>query len=288
MEEEDLITESTGGSAAGGHETILVVEDDEAVREITVSLLAELGYRVLRAKDADSGLAIVESGVPIDCLFTDVVMPGRLKSSDLAKKAKERLPHLGVLFTSGYTENSIVHGGRLDPGVNLLSKPYTREALARKIRQVIDQNRQVSPLPRLPENSSPAASAVEQRAVPDLPIAVLLVEDEALIRISTADFLQDSGMTVIEAGSASEALAAVVGHPVDILVTDVHLPDMSGLQLAVKLRETLPDLPVIFATGDRNVPGSEELGQTTLITKPYDYELLTTRIRAMVTPRPGG
>src|SRR5690606_23006365 len=114
--------------------------------DVTVGLLTELGYKVLKAKDADSALAIVESGVPIDLLFTDVVMPGRLKSSDLARKAKERLPMLGVLFTSGYTENSIVHGGRLDPGVNLLSKPYTREALARKIRQAIDQV-QKRPLP---------------------------------------------------------------------------------------------------------------------------------------------
>ncbi|MDR6818303.1 PAS domain S-box-containing protein [Neorhizobium sp. 2083] len=290
MEDEDVVAENGSGAASGGHETILVVEDDEAVREITVSLLAELGYRVLRARDADSGLAIVESGVPIDCLFTDVVMPGRLKSRDLAKRAKERLPHLGVLFTSGYTENSIVHGGRLDPGVNLLSKPYTREALARKIRQVIDQNRQAQPkpLPESPPEIHSAKPAAETRPAPELPIAVLLVEDEALIRISTADFLQDSGMTVIEAGTANEALAEVGGQAIDILVTDVHLPEMSGLQLALKLRETLPRLPVIFATGDRNVPGSEGLGDTALITKPYDYELLTTRIRSMVTPRRGG
>ncbi|MCQ1856376.1 response regulator, partial [Neorhizobium galegae] len=96
------------------------------------------------------------------------------------------------------------------------------------------------------------------------------------------------GMTVVEAGSAAEALAAGGSQTIDILVTDVHLPEMSGLQLALKLRETLTDLPVIFATGDRNVPGSEELGRTALITKPYDYELLTTRIRSMVTPRSGG
>ena len=140
-------------------------------------------------------------------------------------------------------------------------------------------------------SSAEAASAkpaVEQPSAPDLPISVLLVEDEALIRISTADFLQDAGMTVIEAGSAAEALAAAGSDPIDILVTDVHLPEMSGLQLALKLRETLADLPVIFATGDRNVPGSETLGNTALITKPYDYELLTARIRAMVAPRSGG
>ncbi|WP_117192455.1 hybrid sensor histidine kinase/response regulator [Rhizobium terrae] len=285
VEEEDAIAESQSGPASGGSETILVVEDDDAVREITVSLLAELGYRVLRARDADSGLAIIESGVPIDLLFTDVVMPGRLKSSDLAKKAKERLPYLGVLFTSGYTENSIVHGGRLDPGVNLLSKPYTREALARKIRQAIEQSRE-GMSSRWPERVpvAPAATAAaEPPPMPDQPISVLLVEDEALIRISTADFLQDSGMSVVEAGSAGEALDAAGGQPLDILVTDVHLPEMSGLELAVKMRQTFPDLPVIFATGDRNVPGAEDFAQAALIIKPYDYEQLVNRIRAMVT-----
>ena len=120
---EDMPVESETGPVSGGSETILVVEDDEAVRDTVIALLGELGYRVLKAHDAQSALAVIESGIPIDLLFTDVVMPGVLKSPELARKAKERLPELGVLFTSGYTENSIVHGGRLDEGVNLLSKP---------------------------------------------------------------------------------------------------------------------------------------------------------------------
>ncbi|MFB9951737.1 PAS domain-containing protein [Rhizobium puerariae] len=288
MEEEDAVAESLGGGASGGDETVLVVEDDEAVREITIGLLSELGYRVLRARDADSGLAIIESGVPIDVLFTDVVMPGRLKSRDLARKAKERLPHLGILFTSGYTENSIVHGGRLDPGVNLLSKPYTREALARKIRQVIEQGREGAPSRSVERPvSAIAASAAGQATLADLPITVLLVEDEVLIRISTADLLQDSGMIVVEAGSANEALAVIGSQSVDILITDVHLPEMSGPELVLKIREALPFLPVIFATGDQNVPEAEALSHAALIVKPYDYEMLLTRIRAMVVLRSG-
>ncbi len=131
---EDVETDVEFGPATGGAETVLVVEDDEQVRHTVVDMLSELGYRVLKAKDAGSALAIIESGVPIDLLFTDVVMPGPLRSPELARKAKERLPSLAVLFTSGYTENAIVHGGRLDEGIELLSKPYSREALARKIR----------------------------------------------------------------------------------------------------------------------------------------------------------
>jgi CheY-like chemotaxis protein len=297
-DEEDPSLEDNSLPIAGGQESILVVEDDEGVRDITVSLLTELGYRVLKARDAESGLAIIESGVSVDVLFTDVVMPGALKSSDLATKAKERIPHLAVLFTSGYTENSIVHGGRLDPGVSLLSKPYTREALARKIRSVIEQtgsgrSRATAVLGEIePAASTPttpptlprpdATGLTEDDAQDPAVLRVLLVEDEALIRISTADYLQDSGMTVIEAGSAQEALAEVDENGFDILVTDVHLPDMSGLQLTLAVREKWPGVPVIFATGDRDVPGSEVLANKDLIVKPYDYDLLARKIRAMV------
>jgi signal transduction histidine kinase len=124
--------------AQGGNETILVAEDDGDVRRTVVELLTELGYRVLTAVDAQSALNVIESGVALDLLFTDVVMPGTLKSPELARLARARLPGIGVLFTSGYTENAIVHDGRLDAGVDLLSKPYTREQLARKVRVVLE------------------------------------------------------------------------------------------------------------------------------------------------------
>ncbi len=125
-------------SEPGGTETILVAEDDEGVRSTVVEMLLQLGYQVLQARDAASALTVIESGAPIDLLFTDVVMPGSLRSPELARKARERLPNIAVLFTSGYTQNAIVHGGRLDAGVELLGKPYTQDALARKIRQVLD------------------------------------------------------------------------------------------------------------------------------------------------------
>jgi PAS domain S-box-containing protein len=133
------VTDQTAGPVTGGSETILVVEDDDDVRETVVDLLSELGYRVLKARDAASGLAIVESGVPIDLLFTDVVMPGAMQSPEMALKARKLLPDLKVLFTSGYTEGGIVHGGRLDPGVDLLPKPHTREVLARRVRSCLDR-----------------------------------------------------------------------------------------------------------------------------------------------------
>jgi len=141
-EPEDEAVEAVVMPIVGGNETILVAEDDSEVSTTVVEMLGELGYRVLKARDAEAALTIIDSGIPVDLLFTDVVMPGKVKSADMARKARARLPDLAVLFTSGYTEDAIVHGGRLDSGVELLSKPYTREALARKVRTVLAQQKE--------------------------------------------------------------------------------------------------------------------------------------------------
>lgn len=142
---EDRIIEVENEKFEGGSETILVVEDDEDVRDMAAETLTDLGYRVLKARDAQSALHIIESGISIDLVFTDVVMPGPLRSPELARMARARIPGIAVLFTSGYTENAIVHGGRLDPGVELLAKPYAREALATKIRSLLMKKCETGP-----------------------------------------------------------------------------------------------------------------------------------------------
>ncbi|HZV03709.1 MAG TPA: ATP-binding protein [Gemmataceae bacterium] len=136
---EDVLAEVEVTPIKGGSETVLVVEDDEDVRATAAETLVELGYRVLKAKDADSAMAVIESGVSIDVLFTDVIMPGKIPSTELARRAQQRLPHLAVLFTSGYTDNAMLHGDVLDHGAAVLNKPYTREELARKLRQIIPE-----------------------------------------------------------------------------------------------------------------------------------------------------
>ena len=125
--------------AEGGSETVLVVEDDADVRATAVNTLGELGYRILQAEDGASALRLVEAGAKIDLLFTDVVMPGPVSSTELAARTRARLPGVAVLFTSGYTRNALTTDGRLDEGVKLLGKPYRREELARKIREVLSQ-----------------------------------------------------------------------------------------------------------------------------------------------------
>lgn len=125
-------------SALGGTETVLVVEDDKLVRQHVVSQLKALGYRVFEAADGKSAIEILHQIPDIALLFTDVVMPGGMGGRELAEAARVLRPSLKVLFTSGYTENSIVHNGKLDRGVELLSKPYRREQLAAKLRKVLD------------------------------------------------------------------------------------------------------------------------------------------------------
>ena len=120
-----------------GSETLLVVEDDADVRAAVVEMVEDLGYRVEEAANPDDALVILQNKA-IDLLFTDVVMPGTIKSTELAKRARELRPSIKVLFTSGYSENAIIHHGRLDDGVNLITKPYKRDQLARRLRMLLD------------------------------------------------------------------------------------------------------------------------------------------------------
>lgn len=125
-------------AAKGGGEMILVVEDDAMVRRNVLAQLQNIGYRVVAAERATEALDILERGEQVDLLFTDVVMPGALNGRQLANEVMRRWPAIGVLFTSGYTENAIVHHGRLDPGVLLLAKPYRWAELARMVRLALD------------------------------------------------------------------------------------------------------------------------------------------------------
>jgi PAS domain S-box-containing protein len=121
----------------GGEETILVVEDDRLVRDYVLTQLHSLGYVTLDAANGAEALALVEAGREFDLLFTDVIMPGAMNGRQLADEVQKRKPGLKVLFTSGYTENAIIHHGRLDTGVLLLAKPYRKSDMAVMIRKAI-------------------------------------------------------------------------------------------------------------------------------------------------------
>jgi CheY-like chemotaxis protein len=242
---------------ARGSETVLVVEDEDDVRAYSCETLRDLGYDVLEAPDGMVALRILEERPEVALLFTDVGLPGKFNGRQLADEAKRRRPELRVLFTTGYARNAIVHDGRLDPGVQLLTKPFTYDALASKLRDLLD----------------PRRSACR----------VLLVEDELLIQMMAAEQLKEAGFEVEVSGSSVEALQRLqlLQGEVDVAVIDVGLPDRNGTVLASEIRTLYPGLPILFATGASETEllerykGDAKIG---FIGKPYLPESLVAKV----------
>ena len=244
---ETVTARAATGSLRGQSEVILVVEDDDLVRASAVGMLRDLGYTCIHASDGAGALEILRSSSKVDLLFTDVIMPGPVKSRDLAAEAQRLRPGLPVLYTSGYTENAIVHHGRLDEGVQLLSKPYAQEDLARKIRGLLKDGRRV----------------------------VLLVEDDALVRMAAEDMIESLGFGVRLAGDAAAAMTMLRSDErIDILFTDVGLPGMRGPELAREALVLRPGLKVIFASGYGETEETQAVAGATRLGKPYDHTQL--------------
>jgi CheY-like chemotaxis protein len=201
------------------------VEDDPDVRAYSSDSLKELGYTVLQAERAEPALRLLDTRPEIAVLFTDVGLPGGMNGRQLADEARKRRSDLKVLFASGYARNAIVHDGRLDPGVELLPKPFSQAALASKMRDILDAKR--------------------------VPGRILLVEDEFLIQMLATEYLVDAGFTVDAAGSASEAMnkLALVKGGVDCVIVDLGLPDRKGDVLIREIRAQDESLPILLATG---------------------------------------
>lgn len=141
-EASDLESEDAALIPEGAEEeTILVLEDDDDVRTYSVEVLRDLGYRVVEAHDGPSALRLLERQARVDLLFSDVVLPGGMTGAEVAAEARELRPELKVLFTTGYARNAIIHHGRLDKGVQLITKPFTSAALAARIRDVLDDRK---------------------------------------------------------------------------------------------------------------------------------------------------
>ncbi len=217
------------------------MEDDLKVQSTVVDTLSGLGYSVLKADGTEQALTVIRSGIHIDLLFTDVVMPGSPRSPDMAAQAMQILPRLKVLFTSGYTQNAVIHGGRLDPGVELLSKPYSREQLAYKIRQILGAT---SATHRSQDATLSAANAGTTG------LRVLLVDDDLALLEAMSEMVKMLGHAPATTGSPEEALRWLGDEAFDVLLADLAIPGMSGIELAEKAVQLRPALRVIFASGN--------------------------------------
>jgi CheY-like chemotaxis protein len=210
------------------------------------------------------------------------VWPGPLRSPDRAPTARERLPGIAVLFTSGYTDNAIVHAGRLDEGIELLSKPYSRDALAHKIRHVLRNQRQREAKPfsgaSARDHAAPAALDGEAR-----PLSILLVEDDALISLTTAEMLTGLGHSVVESANAEDALQHIERQAFDVMVTDLSLPGMSGSDLATAAVKKYPSLRILVASGYARSPSDDgALASAVFLQKPYDEAGLSEALKAVM------
>ena len=211
----------------GGSETILLVEDEAAVRELVRRVLAAQGYQVLPAADGREALRLAERYGPIHLLLTDVVMP-EMSGSQLAERLTAVHPETRVIYVSGYTENAISHHGVLDAGLAFVPKPCPTNLLVRKVREILDA--------RPPD--------VRGRRV-------LVVDDSEDERILQGRVLSKAGYVVLEASSGTEALEVLEREAVDAVITDVNMPGMDGFALTEAIRRSprLRTLPVIILSG---------------------------------------
>ncbi|WP_307420721.1 response regulator [Azospirillum rugosum] len=260
---------------AGKGEVVLVVDDDDDVRALAARSLRDLGYVVVTAPDGPSAVAILQGGQRIDALFSDVVMPNGMSGVALAREARRLRPEIGVLLTSGYTAQALAQEHGLEESHPLLPKPYRETELAAMIRDILPHPK---PMDRK-ETAAPANVAPSLR--------ILLVEDDALVRMVAAATLADLGHAVTEAGDGTEALHCLEGgESFDVLVTDLGLPGMDGLVLAKLVRERIPGIAVILATGyaDRADDGLRGNGMECVsLAKPYGRAELERALAAALS-----
>jgi CheY-like chemotaxis protein/signal transduction histidine kinase len=239
-------------------EIVLAVEDDPDVRAHTTGALRELGYRVLEAANGRTALEVLEAHADVDLLFTDVGLPGGMNGRQLAEAARQMRPKLKVLFTTGYARNAIVHDGRLDPGVHLLTKPFTFAGLSHKLRDMLQ------------------SSSHGKR--------ILVVEDEELIQMLIAGQLEEMGLSVELAGTAAEAKSKMLllKGALDAVIIDIGLPDAKGDTLVGELRAMYPALPIVISSGYDKAATLSRFATAPLIeflTKPYTEDQLRAALR---------
>lgn len=246
-----------GGPASRGvkGETILVVEDDEEVRAFSAEVLRELGYNVLEAGDGKAALRLLDQpSLQIDLLFTDVVMP-EMSGRELSDEIHKTRPALKVLYTSGYTRNAIVHGGRLDAGVALLAKPFTPRDLAERVRDILD-----------------AGKAKR----------ILLVEADPAVRLLAGESFASAGYHADPAATANEAmgkLRAAQGR-YDAIVIDANLPDKDWVLLLGEVRSLYVNVPIVVTGADASSKADQ---RTAFVDKPFTAAMILEALSAIET-----
>ncbi|HWX53423.1 MAG TPA: response regulator [Verrucomicrobiae bacterium] len=246
-----------------GTETVLLVEDNDGVRECVMAMLQQHGYTVVAARNGDEALAYSATlGGGIDLLITDVVMPGR-SGPGLAKELARDRAQMKVLYMSGYTEETIAAHGVLASGVAFLAKPFTTGALCHRVREIFDG-------PKTPEKKP----------------AVLVVDDEEAILALLREPLTAAGYEVFEATNGKQAERIGRSTKIDVLITDLVMPDQEGMQTIRAFRRNHPDTRIIAISGafetDRLLQVARHLGAAAAFAKPFNIAELLNTVRALL------
>jgi PAS domain S-box-containing protein len=244
---------------AFGTETILVTEDQDNVRKLVSRMLRGFGYHLLEAANGEEALAVAAAHAgPIHLLITDVVMPA-MSGRELGAELKRRRPEIRVLYMSGYTGNAIARRGLLEEGVAFIQKPFTAESLAGKVRDTLGR--------------APAAGTI------------LVVDDEAAIRGLFHKILARAGYRVMEAADGAQALAAVKKGGVDLVITDLVMPEKEGIETIVAIRKNHPQVKIAAvsgAFGGKYLEIASQLGADAALAKPVSEETLLGTVRRLL------
>jgi PAS domain S-box-containing protein len=249
-----------------GHETVLVVEDHEAVRCLAADVLRAHGYQVLVAEHGQEAIALVEArGGKVDLVLTDVVMP-RMGGREVATSLQQRVPGLGVLFMSGYTQSAIVQNGALESGLNFLAKPFMPVELLARVREVLAARTAGA------GDAGPDRAPMKVTSAAATPRRIVVADDEPGLRLLLAATLSGAGYDVIQADNGLEAVRLCEGGRVDLLLTDLVMPDHEGLETIRRMRAERPDIPVVAMSGaldGERLDVARAMGAAAVIEKPF-------------------
>ena len=252
----DAVPPPPAADSGRGEETLLIVEDQGDVRRLALSILRANGYRLLEAENAEQALQLSAGYAgEIELLITDVIMPG-LNGRQLADRLAKERPGLKVLYTSGYAADVIALQGSLEPGMAYLPKPFGAAQLAAKVREVLGAGRG--------------------------PSTVLVIDDDSAVRGFLRQILGGAGYVVVEAGDGKSGMSKIGPQAVDLVITDLVMPEQEGLETLQRLRIERPNLPVIAisgAFGGSYLKTARRFGATATLAKPIDPEALLRTVR---------
>ena len=249
--------------ATRGEATVLVVEDQEEVRKYTAAVLKAHGYRVIQAEGAGEALLECErASEPIDLVLTDVVMP-LMSGRELADRLGKCNPGMKVLFMSGYAGDIIVRHGVAERGPELIQKPFSPDELTARVRAMLTRSPQ--------------------------PARILVADDDAGVRAFLRAVLEGGGYEVTEAADGKQALQGVRAGRVDLVITDLVMPEQEGIETIRTLRKEVPGIGIIAISGafdGRFLKTARMLGANVALGKPVDAELLLASVAEILKPRP--